>query len=85
MECRMKTIRKNTQFVGILALTLVCLSFTAAPASAMGVEFDGQATNEVSVRDQISDAFSTFQDRVVAFILDIGSIFAHQDGIGILD
>lgn len=81
----MKNLRHHAQITGIVALTLLCLGLAAAPASAMGVEFDDGGEMTVSVLDQVSSAFSSAYDTVVAFILDIGSIFAHQDGVGILD
>lgn len=82
----MKSIRKHSRFLGIIAVTLVCSSFAAAPASAaMSADFDLGGNSELSLRDQISEAFGAFQDRVTAFLLDLGSIFANQDGAGILD
>ncbi len=82
----METIRRNHRIVGAIALTLVCVAFLAAPASAhIGRGGFDQGTQEAPVASRFVVIITEFQDSFTAFMQRLGAIFAGQEGSQIVD
>jgi len=79
----MESIRRNHRILGAIALTLVCIAFSAAPASAHigreGIDQEGPVTSRFVV------IITEFQDSFTAFMQRLGAIFAGQEGSQIVD
>lgn len=82
----MKSIHRNSPILGIIALTLVCITFTAAPASAYLDRggFDPGTDTEESVGSRFSMAISSLGDGFFAFLQKLGIISA-KDGARVED
>lgn len=83
----MKAIRHNNRILGIAALTLLCLSFSAAPASAFLDRdgFDPAVQAEQTVGERVSTAVSQLQHSFLSLIQKLGGVFASQSGVDIED
>jgi len=83
----MKKIRSKSGILAAIALTLVCLSVSAAPASAALDRggFQPEAGIEVSVGERLSIAMDYLQDSFSALMHKLAGIFASQSGSSILD
>ena len=83
----MKNVRRNSRILGALALTLVCLTFVAAPTSASieQVGLDSGIQAQDSFGDRVMSTVSSWGSDFLAFLADLGSIFAGQSGATITD
>lgn len=83
----MKKIRNKSGILAVIALILVCLSFSAAPASAALDRgcFEAEAGIAASVGEGLSTAMDYVQDSFAALMHKLGGIFASQSGSSILD
>ncbi|MCP4203705.1 MAG: hypothetical protein GY769_17445 [bacterium] len=76
----MKSIRKSSRILGVIALTLVCFTFAAAPASAFFEQgIDPGTDMEKSFGSRVSMALSSLGDGFFDFLQKLGVIWA-QDG-----
>lgn len=82
----MRSIRRNNRILGVLTLMLVCLTFTAAPASAFLERggFDPGNDADESLGSRFTLVLSNLGDSFFAALQKLGVIFA-QDGARVED
>lgn len=82
----MNSTRRNNRILAVVALTLFCFTFAAAPASAF-LDRDGfapGADTEESVGSRFSLAISSLGDSFFSFLQKLGIVTA-QDGAKVED